>query len=118
MKHAVQLILFVLSAVVTAGCLVGGTYARLLRGGFGRGTAPASSAVPAAGPALQAVLPLGAARTAGPAAVLPAAGAGGGRLTAVLWLLRAARCAGAGARLAAAFGRDRQAAGRGPPGGV
>lgn len=114
MKHAVQLILFVLSAVVTAGCLVGGTYARLLRGGVGRGTAPASSAAPAAGPAL----PLGAARTAGPAAVLPAAGAGGGRLTAVLWLLRAARCAGAGARLAAAFGRDRQAAGRGPPGGV
>ena len=116
MKYAVHLILFLLSAAVTAGCIVGGTYAWLLRGGAIHEAAAASSAVLVARPALPAA-------TAVPMpfslpAALPAALAGNGRLSAAVLLLRTARCARAGARLAGTLGGDRQApAGRGPPGG-
>lgn len=112
MKYAVHLILFLLSAAVTAGCIVGGTYAWLLRGGAIHEAAAASSAVLVARPALPAA-------TAVPMPFsLPAALAGNGRLSAAVLLLRTARCAGAGARLAGTLGGDRQApAGRGPPSG-
>lgn len=113
MKYAVQLVLFVLTAVVTAGCFLGGTYPRLLRGAVRRAALPVQLFLPAQPlPPASAALPLltVSARPARP---------GNDRRAALILLIQAARCAGLGARVAAARpARQKASPGRGPPPGT